>query len=110
MVPPRLSHVDARGTVRMVDVGGKPVTTREALARGEITMSAPALRQIRGRKVAKGDPLQAARLAGINLTRMKIGMYMLCGATAGLAGVLLTARTTSGNPINGVGFELQLVK
>ena len=51
----------------------------------------------------------AARLAGINLTRMKIGMYMLCGATAGLAGVLLTARTTSGNPINGVGFELQAI-
>ena len=36
-------------------------------------------------------------------------MYMLCGATAGLAGVLLTARTTSGNPINGVGFELQAI-
>lgn len=51
----------------------------------------------------------AARLAGINLTRMKVGMYMLCGATAGLAGVLLTARTTSGNPINGVGFELQAI-
>ncbi len=63
-----------------------------------------------GRAVyAIGGNAVAARLAGINLTRMKIGMYMLCGATAGLAGVLLTARTTSGNPINGVGFELQAI-
>jgi len=63
-----------------------------------------------GRAVyAIGGNATAARLAGINLTRMRIGMYMLCGATAGLAGVLLTARTTSGNPINGVGFELQAI-
>ena len=60
-----LSHVDAEGKVRMVDVGDKPTTVREALARGEITMSAAALRQIRSGKVAKGDPLQTARLAGI---------------------------------------------
>lgn len=63
-----------------------------------------------GRSVyAIGGNATAARLAGINVTRMKVGMYMLCGATAGLAGVLLTARTTSGNPINGVGFELQAI-
>jgi ribose transport system permease protein/L-arabinose transport system permease protein len=63
-----------------------------------------------GRSVyAIGGNETAARLAGINVPRMKVGMYMLCGATAGLAGVLLTARTTSGNPINGVGFELQAI-
>ncbi len=63
-----------------------------------------------GRAVyAIGGNSVAARLAGINVNRMKIGMYLLCGATAGLAGVLLTARTTSGNPINGVGFELQAI-
>jgi ribose transport system permease protein/L-arabinose transport system permease protein len=63
-----------------------------------------------GRSVyAIGGNDVAARLAGINLTRNKIGMYMLCGATAGLAGVLLAARTTSGNPINGVGLELQAI-
>ena len=63
-----------------------------------------------GRTVyAIGGNAVAARLAGINITRNKIGMYMLCGATAGLAGVLLTARTTSGNPINGVGLELQAI-
>jgi len=63
-----------------------------------------------GRAVyAIGGNATAARLAGINLTRAKIGMYVLSGVTAGLAGVLLTARTTSGNPINGVGFELQAI-
>jgi ribose/xylose/arabinose/galactoside ABC-type transport system permease subunit len=51
----------------------------------------------------------AARLAGINLTRVRIMMYMLSGGVAGLAGVLLAARTTSGNPINGVGSELQAI-
>ena len=58
---------------------------------------------------AIGGNATAARLAGIRLDRMRIGMYMLSGATGGLAGVLLTARTTSGNPINGVGFELQAI-
>jgi ribose/xylose/arabinose/galactoside ABC-type transport system permease subunit len=55
-----------------------------------------------------GNPT-AARLAGINLTRVKVIMYMLSGGIAGLAGVLLTARTTSGNPINGTGLELQAI-
>jgi ribose transport system permease protein/L-arabinose transport system permease protein len=63
-----------------------------------------------GRSVyAIGGNETAARLAGINVRRMKVLMYVLCGATAGLAGVLLTARTTSGNPINGEGFELQAI-
>src|SRR5262249_52762978 len=62
---PVLSHLDERGKARMVDVGDKPITTREALARGEIAMSATALRLIRQGALAKGDPLQAARLAGI---------------------------------------------
>jgi len=51
----------------------------------------------------------AARLAGINLTRVRVLMYMLSGGISGLAGVLLTARTTSGNPINGTGLELQAI-
>lgn len=51
----------------------------------------------------------AARLAGINLSRVRMIMYMFCGGVAGLAGVLLTARTTSGNPINGTGLELQAI-
>lgn len=51
----------------------------------------------------------AARLAGINLNRVRILMYMLSGGVSGLAGVLLTSRTTSGNPVNGVGLELQAI-
>ena len=58
---------------------------------------------------AIGGNATAARLAGINLSRVKIGMYMLSGGIAGLAGVLLAARTTSGNPINGNGLELQAI-
>lgn len=58
---------------------------------------------------AIGGNETAARLAGINLTRIRLTMYALSGAVAGLSGVLLAARTTSGNPINGVGLELQAI-
>ena len=75
---PRLSHVDPRGTVRMVDVGDKPVTAREAVARGRITMSREALRQIRSGAVAKGDPLQTARLAGIMAAKRTAEVIPLC--------------------------------
>jgi cyclic pyranopterin phosphate synthase len=62
----------------MVDVGGKPVTDREALARGEITMSATALKLIRSGTVAKGDPLQAAKLAGIMAAKQTSSLIPLC--------------------------------
>jgi ribose/xylose/arabinose/galactoside ABC-type transport system permease subunit len=58
---------------------------------------------------AIGGNATAARLAGINLSRVRVLMYVLSGGIAGLAGVLLTARTTSGNPINGTGLELQAI-
>jgi ribose transport system permease protein/L-arabinose transport system permease protein len=58
---------------------------------------------------AIGGNATAARLAGINLSRVRVIMYMLSGGIAGLAGVLLTARTTSGNPVNGTGLELQAI-
>ena len=73
-----LSHLDRRGKVKMVDIGDKPVTDREAAARGEITMSAAALRSIRQRTVAKGDPLQAARLAGIMAAKQTSALIPLC--------------------------------
>jgi cyclic pyranopterin phosphate synthase len=75
---PRLSHVGASGEVRMVDVSGKPVTTREAIARGRITMSAEALSQIRSGAVKKGDPLQTARLAGIMAAKQTANVIPLC--------------------------------
>ena len=74
----KLSHLDARGRVKMVDVGAKPVTAREAVARGAITMTQAALRQIRRGEVAKGDPLQAARLAGIMAAKQTSTLVPLC--------------------------------
>jgi len=74
----QLSHVDRRGRVKMVDVGAKPVTDRQAIARGTITMSANALKLIRRGEVAKGDPLQAARLAGILGAKQTASLIPLC--------------------------------
>jgi cyclic pyranopterin phosphate synthase len=74
----RLSHVDRHGKARMVDVGDTPVTAREALARGEIVMSATALRLIRTGALAKGDPLQTARLAGIMAAKRTASLIPLC--------------------------------
>jgi len=62
----------------MVDVGAKPTTAREAIARGSITMSAEALRQIRRGTVKKGNPLQAARLAGIMAAKQTAALIPLC--------------------------------
>lgn len=75
---PRLSHVSAKGDVRMVDVSEKAVTAREAVARGRITMSREAVRQIRSGAVKKGDPLQAARLAGILAAKRTSELIPLC--------------------------------
>jgi cyclic pyranopterin phosphate synthase len=74
----RLSHVDARGEVRMVDVSDKAVTAREAVARGRITMSPDALKQIRSGVIKKGDPLQTARLAGIMAAKRTSDLIPLC--------------------------------
>ena len=74
----RLSHVDARGRVRMVDVSEKAVTLREAVARGRIRIAATALRQVRSWKVKKGDPLQTARLAGIMAAKQTAALIPLC--------------------------------
>ena len=78
MAKKKLSHLDATGKARMVDVGDKPSTAREARAAGEITMSAEALRLIRSGKVAKGDPLQTARLAGIMAAKQTSTLIPLC--------------------------------
>jgi cyclic pyranopterin phosphate synthase len=73
-----LTHVDAWGRVKMVDVGDKPVTTREAVARGSVRMSAAARRAIRTGSVKKGDPLQAARIAGIMAAKRTHDLIPLC--------------------------------
>ena len=62
----------------MVDVSDKPGTAREAVARGRITMSPAALRQVRGGKTKKGDPLETARLAGIMAAKQTASLIPLC--------------------------------
>lgn len=62
--PKRLTHLDEKGAARMVDVSGKGVTAREALAEGTVRMSADTIRAVRG-GTPKGDALQVARVAGI---------------------------------------------
>jgi cyclic pyranopterin phosphate synthase len=76
--PAALSHIDARGDARMVDVTAKPVTAREAVARGRIRIAAPALRLVREGKVKKGDALNVARLAGIMAAKQTASLIPLC--------------------------------
>ncbi|RPJ85097.1 MAG: cyclic pyranopterin monophosphate synthase MoaC [Acidobacteria bacterium] len=62
----------------MVDVSAKPDTAREATARGHIRISRAALALIRAGRVAKGDPLQAAKLAGIMAAKRTADLIPLC--------------------------------
>jgi cyclic pyranopterin phosphate synthase len=62
----------------MVDVGAKPVTDREAIARGSIRMSREAQRIVRSGTIKKGDPLQTARLAGILAAKQTSSLIPLC--------------------------------
>jgi cyclic pyranopterin monophosphate synthase len=62
---PRLTHVDASGAARMVDVSGKDITSRTATATGRVIVSADVVRLLRGAGMPKGDALAVARLAGI---------------------------------------------
>ncbi|HEX9368688.1 MAG TPA: cyclic pyranopterin monophosphate synthase MoaC [Vicinamibacterales bacterium] len=73
-----LSHLDAAGRIRMVDVGAKPATAREAIARGRIAISAAAMKQIRAGGMKKGDPLETARLAGIMAAKRTSSLIPLC--------------------------------
>jgi cyclic pyranopterin phosphate synthase len=73
-----LTHLDERGRVRMVDVGEKPVTRREAVARGAIMMAAATLEAIVGGRLAKGEALAAARIAGIMAAKRTSDLIPLC--------------------------------
>ena len=73
-----LTHLDAHGNARMVDVGGKSATQRSATARGTITMSPAALAAIRDGAAPKGDVLAAARIAGIMAAKKTAELIPLC--------------------------------
>jgi cyclic pyranopterin phosphate synthase len=76
--PRRLTHLDRRGRARMVDVSAKAVTTREAVARGEVTMRPETLAALGAGTVAKGDALAVARLAGIMAAKRTADLIPLC--------------------------------
>jgi cyclic pyranopterin phosphate synthase len=73
-----LTHLDAQGNARMVDIGGKAETSRVAIASGRIRMSAAALAAIRDGDVPKGDVLAAARIAGIMAAKKTAELIPLC--------------------------------
>jgi cyclic pyranopterin phosphate synthase len=74
----RLTHLDARGAARMVDVGDKPVTAREAIAEGIVTLRAATLRAIADEAVPKGEVLNTARVAGIMAAKQCASIIPLC--------------------------------
>jgi cyclic pyranopterin phosphate synthase len=71
-----LSHVDESGTVRMVDVGAKPLSRRRATARAEVRIGAETSRRLRD--LPKGDALAAAQLAGIMAAKRTSELIPLC--------------------------------
>jgi cyclic pyranopterin phosphate synthase len=73
-----LTHLDAHGHAAMVDVGDKAVTTRIAVARGEVRMQPATLAAIREGNVPKGDVLAAARIAGIMAAKRTPELIPLC--------------------------------
>jgi len=73
-----LTHLDESGAARMVDVGGKPVTRREAKAECRVVMSASTLAAVRGAQLAKGDALAVARVAGILAAKRTPDLIPLC--------------------------------
>ena len=73
-----LTHLDPEGAARMVDVGGKPSTTRSATAEGRIAMRPDALAAIMTGNGKKGDALAAARIAGIMAAKRTGDIIPLC--------------------------------
>jgi cyclic pyranopterin phosphate synthase len=73
-----LSHVDAQGAARMVDVSAKPVTAREAVARGRVLIAPAALRLARRGRLPKGGVAEVARLAGILAAKRTAEAIPLC--------------------------------
>jgi len=74
----KLTHLDDQGRAQMVDVGDKPVTRREAIAEGYITLHPATLRAIAEEKVPKGEVLNTARIAGIMAAKRCGELIPLC--------------------------------
>src|SRR5438094_8828181 len=78
MTNTKLSHLDEAGRARMVDVGAKPVTAREALAEGFISLQPATLRAIADQTVPKGEVFGTARIAGIVAAKRCGELIPLC--------------------------------
>jgi cyclic pyranopterin phosphate synthase len=74
----KLSHFDEAGGVKMVDVSGKDVTTRRAVASCRVLLSGSTLELLRSQKNPKGDPLEVARIAGIMAAKKTPELIPLC--------------------------------
>jgi cyclic pyranopterin phosphate synthase len=73
-----LSHIDESGRARMVDVSGKPETSRTATAEGAVRMSRAAFEEVQAQSVAKGDVLTVAQVAGITAAKRTGELIPLC--------------------------------
>jgi cyclic pyranopterin monophosphate synthase len=73
-----LTHFDASGRARMVDVSDKPDTAREAIAKGEVAMQPATLEMIRDGRMAKGDVLAVAQVAGIMGAKKTSDIIPMC--------------------------------
>lgn len=73
-----LTHLDDTGAARMVDVGAKAITAREAVATGRISMTPTALALVRDAAANKGDVLAVARVAGIMAAKRTAELIPLC--------------------------------
>ena len=78
MPKPKLTHLDSKGRARMVDVGGKPITAREAHAEGFITLQRSTIDAIANDTVPKGEVFGTARLAGIMAAKRCGELIPLC--------------------------------
>ncbi len=74
----RLTHIDAEGKAKMVDVSQKPPTSREAVARGSILMKAATIRIILEKALPKGDVISVARVAGIMAAKKTSELIPMC--------------------------------
>jgi len=74
----KLTHIDASGRPRMVDVTQKPDTHREAVAKGTVRMQASTFKLLKKGKMAKGDVLAVAQLAGIMAAKQTPNLIPLC--------------------------------
>ncbi|MGB0381811.1 MAG: cyclic pyranopterin monophosphate synthase MoaC [Alphaproteobacteria bacterium] len=78
MTTKTLTHIDEEGTARMVNVGEKPATWRQAEARAEVHMHEETMAAIKANQIVKGDVLATARIAGINGTKQTAQLIPLC--------------------------------